>query len=125
VFINNAYAEFGQQCLLYELWENWKNKDKIIVNIGSRAADYVHDSNYPHYRYSIQKQALESASMYMTHCMMPCKVICVKPGYVDTAGVRNKSGIKMDPKELASEIQRIIDHKNSTFWTPVITLYPR
>jgi hypothetical protein len=125
VFINNANSEFGQQYLLYELWEQWKEKDRLIINIGSRAADFVHDERYPHYRYSIQKQALESASKYMTHCMKPCKVMCIKPGYVDTPGVRNITAIKMDPKELALYIKELVELRNSTFWMPVVTLYPR
>ena len=35
VFINNAYADFNQVTLLYELFKIWKGSDKIIVNIGS------------------------------------------------------------------------------------------
>jgi hypothetical protein len=125
VFINNAYAEFGQQCLLYELWENWKDKNRIIVNLGSRAADFVNNARYPHYRYSIQKQALESASIYMSNSMRSCKVVCVKPGYVDTDSVRNVLEKKMDPKELALYIKELVELRYSTFWIPVVTLYPR
>lgn len=39
VFINSAPAEFGQAELLYELWREWKNFDKTIINVGSRIAD--------------------------------------------------------------------------------------
>jgi NAD(P)-dependent dehydrogenase (short-subunit alcohol dehydrogenase family) len=124
VFVNNAHCDFGQQYLLYDFWEAWQSKNKIIVNIGSRAADYVYHREYPHYKYSIQKLALEGASKYMTHCLRPCKVICVKPGYVDTEGVRDKPGNKMDPDDLATFIKELVENDKS-FWIPVVTLYPR
>ena len=39
VFINNAPAEFGQTYLFLELFEEWKNLNKTIINVGSRIAD--------------------------------------------------------------------------------------
>jgi len=124
VFINNAESEFGQLYLLYTFWENWKDKNKIIVNISSRASDLVHNSTYPHFRYAIQKQALESASIYMSNSHKSCKVTCIKPSFVDTDSMKHVSMNKIDPKELALFIQDVIV-RHSTIWVPVVTLYSR
>lgn len=39
IFINNAPAAFGQSELLLELWHEWKDQPKTIINVGSRIAD--------------------------------------------------------------------------------------
>lgn len=39
IFINNAPADFGQSELLFELWKEWKDTNKTIINVGSRIAD--------------------------------------------------------------------------------------
>ena len=39
IFINNAPADFAQSELLVELWREWRNTDKTIINVGSRIAD--------------------------------------------------------------------------------------
>jgi len=39
VFINNATDGLGQTLLLVELFTEWKDTDKIIINVGSRIAE--------------------------------------------------------------------------------------
>lgn len=39
VFINNAPAGFGQTYLFIELFKEWKNTNKTIINVGSRIAE--------------------------------------------------------------------------------------
>jgi hypothetical protein len=39
VFINNATAEFAQTLLFLELFNEWKDQDKTIINVGSRIAE--------------------------------------------------------------------------------------
>jgi hypothetical protein len=39
VFINNAHSDYHQCRILIELFHQWKDQDKIIVNIGSSIAD--------------------------------------------------------------------------------------
>ena len=122
IFINNADLGWNQIKLLYELWDIWKDKDKLIVNIGSTAADY----NPPIARsYNVQKKALQDACLQLQQASGPCKVMLIKPGYVDTPRVKHIEATKMDPKELALHIKELVELKNSTFWTPVVTLYPR
>ncbi len=124
VFINNAHSGFGQQFMLYDLWESWKGKEKIIINIGSVAADHARNVSYPYFKYAIQKQALESASMWMAQTRNPCKVICVKPGYINTTRVQNNTNIKMDADELAKQISTLLV-PGLTTWIPLVTFYTR
>lgn len=39
VFINNAYADFGQSNLLLEAFKKWKDTEKTIINVGSHIAE--------------------------------------------------------------------------------------
>ena len=39
VFINNATSGFGQTLLFLELFHEWKNQNKTIINVGSRIAE--------------------------------------------------------------------------------------
>jgi hypothetical protein len=39
VFINNASADFGQTLLFLELFNEWRDQDKTIINVGSRIAE--------------------------------------------------------------------------------------
>lgn len=122
VFINNAPINWNQTALLYELWEKWKNRDKIIVNIGSDAADYTQNIARP---YNVQKKSLQDACLQLQHASQPCKVVLIRPSYIDTPRVSHINASKMDPKELAQFIKEVVEQKHSTFWIPVVTLYPR
>lgn len=122
VFINNAYSGFSQTELLFDLWQCWKNEPKIIVNLGSVAADYSH-AKYRLYMYATHKVALEYASLQMTLCKEPCKVICVKPSYVETEAIKNIMEKKIATADLANQIKEIVTMK-TTFWVPSMTLYP-
>lgn len=122
VFINNADLGWDQTVLLYELWEKWKDKEKIIVNIGSEASDSKKIFARP---YNVQKLALQEACLQLQQAHQPCKVVLVKPGYIDTPRVAHINAIKMDPEELALYIKGLIEMNNFSFWIPVVTLYPR
>ncbi len=120
VFINNAYSGWAQVTLLYKMWELWKDQEKTIVCICSDAGDYNHNDAAP---YSIHKRALEDACLQLQHSKKPCKVVCVKPGYVDTPRVKSIDAKKMDPDDFANYIKDLLEMKR-TFWIPVVTLYP-
>jgi hypothetical protein len=65
IFINNAPAGFSQSELCLELWHEWRDTKKIIINVGSRIAeDYItFDENYSHLlAYSMQKKTLRTLS---------------------------------------------------------------
>jgi len=122
IFFNNADIGWNQSALLYELWDKWKDTNKIIVNIGSDSADYNQPIARP---YNIQKRALQDACLQMQQSNQLCKVVLLKPGYVDTPRVQHITATKIDPRELALYIKQLVELKNSTFWIPVVTLYPR
>ena len=122
IFINNAYLRFQQVNLLYELWEKWKNQDKLIINIGSDAGDYNQDYARP---YTVHKRALEDACIQLQHSSSPCRVILLKPGYIDTPRVEEIALPKINPDELSLYIKELIEQRHKTFWISTVTVYPK
>lgn len=122
VFINNAPIGWNQIALLYEVWHSWQDKNKMIINVGSNSADYIHSFSKP---YSVQKKALEQAALQLQHSFKPCKVMLLKPGYIDTPSVSEIDAPKINPNELATFIKELAEQKNSSFWIPTITIYPK
>lgn len=116
VFVNNAMQDFAQTELLFELWEQWRSKNKMIVNIGSVSSNYVY-GRLPHINYSVQKAALDHASTLMAMAHFPCKVTNIKPAFVNDSGI---SAILVT--DLAHQIKELITMKAS-FWVPSITMH--
>lgn len=81
VFVNNAHRDYSQTDLLYELWDMWKDQDKLIINIGSNTTDSI--KPFPH-KYVAEKIALEKASEQLANLNMPCKVSLYKFGWIGT-----------------------------------------
>jgi len=79
IFINCAQSGFSQTDLLYEMYEEWKDQRKLIINIGSNARDYI-NKNKP-YKYSVEKNALNNASKQLGRLSL-CKVCTVDYGYL-------------------------------------------
>ena len=103
VFINNAHDQFAQIDLLYVLWEEWKyNKEKQIVCISSLRPDYNANRVLP---YSVEKCALDHTCEQLQMISSPCRVINIKPGFVDTPRVADRNVVhKMDPNYIAEVI---------------------
>ena len=89
IFINNAHSGFGQVHLLIDLFMQWKDQDKRIVNVGSRIAENVLSKNKLHLlNYYSEKRSLKS-----TVCDLQgynCKVEYVWFGYVGTPAILEK-----------------------------------
>lgn len=120
VFINNAPIGIHQSTLLTELWQLWKDKDRIIINIGSDASDYKNEDEYSTY-----KRILQDACLTLQHTSALCKTILIKPGYVDTPRVSSITTPKINPTDFALYIQELIECNDRSFWIPAVTLYPR
>lgn len=121
VFINNAHYQYAQVDLLYTMFNLWKHENKLIVCVGSISSDG--NKNYPH-DYSIQKSALEKACDQLNNVKgKNCRIILIKPGYIDTPRVRWVEEPKIDPIELAQFIKELIII-NKSFWIPKVTFYP-
>lgn len=79
IFINCAQDEFAQTELLYEVFNNWNSKKKMIINIGSNARDFT-NKDQP-YKYGVQKLALNHASKQLGRLAI-CKVVTMDYGYL-------------------------------------------
>jgi len=93
VFINNAPAGFSQSDLCLELWEEWKDLPKIIINVGSRIAEehIVLPYDYSHLlKYSMHKRTLKTLSQDLSNIHTQLKVKYVWFGYVGTPEILAK-----------------------------------
>ena len=112
VFINNAYSGFSQVNLLEELFNRWRNSNKIIVNISSVAPNY--NTDYETFRlYPTHKLALDDACYRLQGISKSCKVINIKPHFIDTNMSKEFEGEKLDPLYVATEIKEIVLTKNN------------
>jgi NADP-dependent 3-hydroxy acid dehydrogenase YdfG len=65
--------------MLYELHRKWKNKTKVIVNLGSNTTDGMKDFPHP---YTAHKASLEAASLQLSSIKCHCSTVLLKFGYV-------------------------------------------
>ena len=102
VFVNNAHDRYAQVDLLYKVWDEWKDKDKQIVCISSTSPDVTKNKPWP---YSVEKCALDHACEQLQNSKGKCRVINIKPGFVDTPRVASfDAEHKMDPDYIARVI---------------------
>lgn len=93
VFINNAYDGFGQADLCLELWNEWKDLPKTIINIGSRIAeDHIVLNKEESYllKYSMHKRTLKKLSLDLAKIDTNVKVKYKWFGYVGTPKILKK-----------------------------------
>lgn len=89
IFINNATDRYGQVELLIELFQDWKNKEKTIINVGSRITEIsLTPENIQFLSYASQKKALKVIIPDMQG--FPCKVSYKWFGYVGTDKIIKK-----------------------------------
>jgi short-subunit dehydrogenase involved in D-alanine esterification of teichoic acids len=105
IFINNAYSGFSQVNILYDLYEKWKNEDKKIINISSNSSDGIKTKSHI---YAIHKSALDKASEQLHYDKGVCKVINVRPGWIDTPRVKHITATKMNSYTLGRFIVDLI-----------------
>lgn len=117
VFINNAYDRYGQIDLLYEIYNQWKNKNKCIVTVGSLASNAAEWRLAP-CLYSTVKKSLDVATYQLinSHDRNGCKLMIFKPGYLGIG--KNKIPYDYAAKYLIDAIN------NNTFETTEIVLRP-
>ena len=102
VFINNAHDKFAQVDLLYALWKEWKDEEKQIVCISSVSPDVTKNKMWT---YSTEKSALDHACEQLQNSKGNCRIINIKPGFVDTPRVASfDAEHKMDPDYIAKVI---------------------
>ena len=83
MFINNAQEGFAQTELLYKVWHQWRDKDKLIWIIGSLiSTNSKVDENLEEYK--LQKQTLDQAFINLKNQPSKCKLVIIRPGVVAT-----------------------------------------
>lgn len=89
VFINNATDNFGQVELFLDLFKAWKDKNKLIINVGSRIAEtmFLPDDRVDLLNYQAQKLILKNMSFRVKGI---CKVNYKWFAYVGTKNILNK-----------------------------------
>lgn len=107
VFVNNAYYSFKQVELLYKLYEKNKNRNCIILNIGSASSDGNVDRIKP---YAIEKLALEKACLQLQFNSTNCKVLLLKPGRMKTKMVEHITDSKLELQSVVTAIDWMINH---------------
>ena len=83
VFINNAYNEHHQLKLLDYVYSQWRVQDKLIINIGSRAANPNISKGFI---YSTYKNALihySNLAIFKDKDKM-CRITTINPGLIDS-----------------------------------------
>jgi NADP-dependent 3-hydroxy acid dehydrogenase YdfG len=110
VFINNAYdAEhgFAQVDLLYKVYEQHKDRECMIINVGSVSGDGDRHKFYP---YGAHKSALEKASIQLSLVENPCKVCLIKPGRMHTKMTEHRQEYyRMPPIDVVKAIDFMIN----------------
>jgi short-subunit dehydrogenase len=111
VFINNAYAPWGQTHLLNELILNWSRPHNLVINIGSIASvDSASNSVY-----SIPKIYIHDKTEQHRMCYRKPGILNIIVGFVDTPMVQDFCVNKRCPKQLAEIIDRLIQLKTQPY----------
>lgn len=90
VFINNATEEFGQTYMFLELFNEWKNLNKTIINVGSRIADIICLTKDKHHLLKYQAEKLILKEMSYRTVGNVCKIKYQTFGYVGTEKILAK-----------------------------------
>lgn len=122
IFINNAHNGFNQVTLLYKIWKKWQDDEKLIICISSNSSDGIKNRVHP---YAIEKAALDRACEQLNNQKKLCKVMCIKPGWMDTPRVKLVTEKKIDIIHIRQIIDLSIDGwKNKTFFVSALTVIP-
>ena len=104
IYINNAHDGYSQTELLYKLFDQNKDRNCQIINIGSVSADGDRKSVNP---YAIQKKSLDSACTQLQLIDSRCRVIHIKPGRMNTDMIKHMDVNKMGPRIVAEHIYMV------------------
>lgn len=106
VYINNAYHQYAQVDLLYQIFNKNKYRHCSIINVGSVSADGNRDSVN---EYAIHKSALEKACSQLQLIDSECKVIHLKLGRMNTPMTDHKKEYpRMDTDYISNVIEWIM-----------------
>ena len=109
LFVNNAFSEMAQVYLLYGFYDRWKDCPKTILTIGSNTGDVT--KNYRHL-YAVCKLALDKTVEQLQNTQSRCRILNLRPGYVDTNAVKHVTAKKMTPTYIAEVAGWMIAQKS-------------
>jgi NADP-dependent 3-hydroxy acid dehydrogenase YdfG len=116
IFVNNAYSGFKQVELLYLLYEKNKNRNCIILNIGSASSDGNVDRIKP---YAIEKLALDRAVLQLQFNSTKCKILLVKPGRMETRMASHINAKKLDLDAVVKAVDWIINQPEEVYFRSI------
>ena len=104
----NAITGVAQRNVLEVMHHMWKDKKKVILNVGSRVTQY---NIAPSVSYGADKAALDfiSASLQVHGPRWPA-VLHIRPGFFDTKRVETKNVPKMKTEDVADLIMLMVDN---------------
>lgn len=112
VFINNAYHDFSQCDLLFDLWQQWKDQKKQIVNISS-SITMRWQNDFRLLKYRSAKIALEESSDFLWNKSSWPAIVCISPTMTDTPKTTYYTGInKVNVDEFAKLVYNTIHQPN-------------
>lgn len=94
VFVNNAFDNLEQSSLLLFFYNEWKNHEKKIVNIGSWISSY-RPMGDPEPQYIDHKKRLAETHRNIVSDNNKCKSYLMNPGLVDTRMTQSVQGKKL------------------------------
>jgi nucleoside-diphosphate-sugar epimerase len=125
IFINNAHSwnqdAFAQTNLLFQLWESWQGKEKIIVNIGSSLTMRWEKGPSDSIIYRTAKKTLEESCDFLWNQNAWPYVCLMVPCLTDTARTRHRNDTnKVDPQHFVNLVDHCLSIKE--FRIPVVKL---
>ena len=119
VIVLNADLKYDNVYILYQLYQELKNTNKIIIVIGSHSTETTKNWAHP---YQIEKLALEEAARQLQNVADAPYIGIVRPGYVDTPRVQNIEAAKMNPDEVANIVYDMVRAKQENRYKMLNTL---
>lgn len=102
VIINNAHGQgFQQTQLLIDLFNAYRDSNKIFINIGTDAA-YLSRWAVVYEAYPIEKSALHAAVEHLQNLKHSCKISLIEPNGITRNGL----------EPIYDSVKFIIDHPN-------------
>ena len=124
MFINNAYSGFSQVEMLYEIFNEWKDDDRIIINIGSNSSDGIKNQVWP---YSVHKAALDKACEQLSNLKSKCNVSLIKFGYIGTERILSRDEPPesyIDVNDAAMAVLNVV-RTAEKYRTTTMTIHPK
>ena len=117
-YILNAHHEYTQTQLLYKLFEANKDRECMIICIGSVSAD---GDRKEVNQYAIQKKALDAACTQLQLVKSKCTIVHIKLGRMDTDMVAHIDAPKMTTRDVSEVVNFMINLTQNRLHVKTVT----